>query len=192
MLLSHKEKLLQIARSSICSGLETGKPTHIDIDDLPIELARLQATFVTLMLHHRLRGCIGTLEAYRPLAEDVAVNAFNAAFKDPRFDPLTDTEWTQTKISLSLLNPAEPIEFSSETELIKQIRPGVDGLIIEDGFHRGTFLPSVWQSLPEPNQFLHHLKRKAGLPTDYWSGNLRVSRYTVDYVSEHELFSATE
>jgi AmmeMemoRadiSam system protein A len=120
------------------------------------------------------------LEACRPLAEDVAENARAAAFEDPRFPPLTLPELAKLEIHISILSPSEEMVFSSESDLLRQIRPGVDGLILQEGFRRGTFLPSVWAELPEKELFLTHLKLKAGLPADYWSDTLRVFRYTTD------------
>ncbi|NOX92825.1 MAG: AmmeMemoRadiSam system protein A, partial [Gammaproteobacteria bacterium] len=125
-----------------------------------------------------LRGCIGSLEAHRPLVEDIAHNARAAAFSDPRFSPVTAQELPALEFHLSVLSPAVPLRFESETDLLEQIRPGIDGLVLEDGPHRGTFLPAVWESLPDAAQFLQHLKLKAGLPKDHWSDTLKISRYT--------------
>jgi AmmeMemoRadiSam system protein A len=121
------------------------------------------------------------LEACRPLAEDVAENACAAAFEDPRFEPLTKKEFEKLEIHISVLSPPEELIFSSKENLLSQIRPGTDGLILQDGFRRGTFLPSVWEELPSKELFLAHLKQKAGLPADYWSDTLRVFRYTTEY-----------
>jgi len=176
----HQQRLLDIAKDSIQHGLKTGKPLHINLDELPPELTEKRATFVTLQKHRQLRGCIGMLEATRPLAEDVAQNAFAAAFKDPRFPALSDGEFSELDIHISILTPAEPIAFTSEQDLLSQLQPGIDGLILQDGYRRGTFLPSVWESLPNPEEFLCHLKQKAGLPSDYWSDNIRVYRYRTE------------
>ncbi len=173
--------LLQIARDAIFQELEKpGKETPL-LGNIPDELMEERATFVTIELDGRLRGCIGMLEACRPLAEDVAHNARAAAFKDPRFPPVSSTEFESLEIHISVLSPPEEITFSSETDLLAQIRPGIDGLILQEGFHRGTFLPSVWEELSEKEQFLAHLKLKAGLPNTYWSDTLRVFRYTTEY-----------
>lgn len=174
--------MLNLARESIRYGLEHGRPIHFDLSDLAPALTAERATFVTLLLDGHLRGCIGTLEAHRPLAEDIAANAYAAAFRDPRFPPVTRAEADRLEIHLSLLTPSEPLSFSSEQQLLDQLQPGTDGLILEEGAHRGTFLPSVWESLPEPRQFLRHLKLKAGLPEDYWSDTLTVSRYHCEVV----------
>jgi len=162
--------------------LQTGRPLKINLTDFPAELTERRATFVTLHKHHQLRGCIGMLEAVRPLAEDIAENAFLAAFRDPRFPPLAADEFGELDIHLSILTPAEPVSFTSEQDLITQLQPGIDGLILEEGRRRGTFLPSVWEQLPEPQQFLRHLKQKAGLSPDYWSENIRISRYRTEMI----------
>ncbi len=178
----HQQRLLDLAKSSIQHGLQTGRPLKFNLADFPAELAEHRATFVTLQIHHQLRGCIGMLEAIRPLAEDIAENAFLAAFKDPRFPPLADDEFGKLEIHLSLLTPVEPVSFTSEQDLIKQLQPGIDGLILEEGRRRGTFLPSVWEQLPEPEQFLQHLKLKAGLAPDYWSENIKIYRYRTEMI----------
>ena len=172
--------MLQIARGAIIQTLERPHRKLPLSGKLPDELMQKRATFVTLTIGGRLRGCIGMLEACRPLAEDVAENARAAAFEDPRFPPLTLPELAKLEIHISILSPSEEMVFSSESDLLRQIRPGVDGLILQEGFRRGTFLPSVWAELPEKELFLTHLKLKAGLPADYWSDTLRVFRYTTD------------
>jgi len=144
------------------------------------------ATFVTLTQGGELRGCIGTLIAERPLREDVEANARAAAFRDPRFTPLSRHEYSGVGVEVSLLSPIEPITFESETHLLSQLRPGVDGLLIEHGWQRGTFLPQVWDQLPEPETFLAHLKRKAGLSADFWAHDIKISRYTVSKWRESE------
>ncbi len=174
---AQKQQLLAIARKAIAHGLATGRPLPVKPEDYPTPLQQRRATFVTLHQHGQLRGCIGTLEAVKPLVLDIADNAFAAAFHDPRFPPLAATEWAGLDIHLSLLTPAEPMAFSSEQALLKQLKPGIDGLVLEDGHRRATFLPSVWKQLPEPKQFLRQLKQKAGLPADYWSDSLKVYRY---------------
>ncbi len=177
---SERALLNEIALASIRHGLQTGRPAQVKLDALPHKLKQPGAAFVTLNRNGQLRGCIGSLEAHRPLAEDVAENAFAAAFRDPRFAPLSAPELDGLSLHISVLGQPEPMRFSSEADLVRQLRPGRDGLILEDGHHRGTFLPSVWESLPEPRDFLRHLKQKAGLPPDYWSDSLRVSRYDTE------------
>ncbi len=137
------------------------------------------ASFVTLTLGGDLRGCIGSLEAHRPLLEDVQGNAVAAAFRDPRFAPLGNQEFARVRVEVSELSRAEPLEFESESHALSLLRPHVDGLILEYGRQRGTFLPQVWENLPQPEQFLAQLKRKAGLPADFWHEDIRLSRYGV-------------
>jgi AmmeMemoRadiSam system protein A len=179
---AHQEQVLDLAKSSIQHGLQTGKPLKVDLADFPPELTIKRATFVTLLIQHQLRGCIGVLDAVRPLIEDITENAYCAAFKDPRFPLLENSELNHLKIHLSILTPAEPVLFASEQDLLTQLQPGIDGLILEDGCRRGTFLPSVWGSLPEAEQFLWHLKQKAGLAPGYWSNNIRVYRYRTELI----------
>lgn len=177
---SYKRQLLKLAAASVKYGLDHGKALPINIADYPPDLQQIQASFVTLMIHQQLRGCIGTLEAQRPLIEDVVENAFAAAFRDPRFNPLQEDEYHHLHYHISVLNPPSPMQFTSEADLISQLRPGVDGLILEDLGRRGTFLPSVWESLPKPADFIQHLKTKAGLNPSHWSPSLRIHRYTVE------------
>jgi AmmeMemoRadiSam system protein A len=176
----HRATLLDLARRSIAHGLDRGQPLPLDPTDYPEPLRTRLAAFVTLNLGGELRGCIGHLEAIQALALDVTENAFAAAFRDPRFPPLSRREFPDLSIHISVLSPPEPMTFSSEADLLAQIRPGIDGLILSDGQARGTFLPSVWESLPRASDFLNHLKRKAGLPAGYWSDRIQVARYTTE------------
>ncbi|MCU7796121.1 MAG: AmmeMemoRadiSam system protein A [Candidatus Thiodiazotropha sp. (ex Myrtea spinifera)] len=178
-----RKTLLGVARSAIQHQLEKGVRLQIVASDYAKELQAQRASFVTLNRQSMLRGCIGHLEALKPLVEDVAENAFAAAFNDPRFPPLASHELADLEIHISVLTPSVQLPFASETDLLKQIRPYKDGLILIDGMHRGTFLPSVWEQLPEPKSFLQHLKRKAGLPEDYWSEQLQVFRYETESFS---------
>ena len=175
-----RETLLQVAADSIQHGLDTGHALGIKPADYSPALQQPGASFVTLTILRQLRGCMGMLRATRPLVEDVAENAFAAAFEDPRFPALSQAEYHQLEYHISILNPAEAMEFDSEADLLLQFRPGIDRLILEDRGRRATFLPSVWESLPTAADFLQHLKRKAGLPMDYWSNSLRMQRYTVE------------
>ncbi|GAB6040253.1 AmmeMemoRadiSam system protein A [Endothiovibrio diazotrophicus] len=178
--------MLRLVRDAIAHALTNGRarPFVVDPEDYPEALRAERASFVTLTIGGELRGCIGTLEAHRPLVNDLASNARSAAFSDPRFPPLSPAEFQALEIHVSILQPAEPMCFTSESDLLGQLRPGVDGLILEDHGRRGTFLPSVWEQLPTPEQFLRHLKQKAGLPPDHWSDTLRVSRYTTESFGE--------
>jgi AmmeMemoRadiSam system protein A len=146
----------------------------------------MAATFVTLMRHGRLRGCMGSLQAHRSLLEDVKSNAKAAAFLDPRFEPLTQTEFATTKVEVSVLSAAQPLEFASEEDALAQLRPGIDGVIFEHGDRRSTFLPQVWESIPDPAEFLRQLKLKAGLGAAFWANDVRLQRYTVTKYCEDE------
>jgi hypothetical protein len=175
--------LLGVAANSIRHGLEHGKPKPVIANDHPECLREKRASFVTLKHDGALRGCIGTLVASRTLVEDVAYNAHGAAFADKRFAPVTSGEAPGLAIGVSVLSTPEPLAFSSEQDLIARIRPGIDGLILQAGDRRGTFLPSVWETLPEPREFLRQLKKKAGLAPDYWSEKIRMQRYTTESFS---------
>ncbi|CAA7614669.1 AmmeMemoRadiSam system protein B [Magnetospirillum sp. UT-4] len=165
-------KLLSLARASIESGLAAGRPAPADPT-----LPQPGAVFVTLKRNGQLRGCIGSPTAWRSLGEDVVDNAFKAAFKDPRFPPLRPEEWEGLTLSVSLLTPPVAMAFRDEADLLAQLRPGVDGLIIEDAGRRALFLPSVWEQLPERRQFLAHLKAKAGMAVDHFSATFKASRF---------------
>lgn len=175
-----RSTLLQLARDSISHGLAHDAPLPVNPDDYEVALTEIRACFVTLNLRGELRGCIGHLAAIQPLVVDVAENAFAAAFRDPRFAPLTAAEWPAVSVHISVLSPSQPMRFRDEQDLLAQLQPGEDGLILSDGPYRGTFLPSVWESLPRPEDFFMHLKSKAGLPADYWSDSLQVSRYRTE------------
>lgn len=167
--------LLTLARNAIAAkfGLSPA-----EAGDKP-ELHRPGATFVTLTRDGQLRGCIGSLEARRPLRMDVQENACAAAFRDPRFAPLDPAEFATTRVEVSLLTAPQPMSFTGEADALAQLRPGIDGVILSAGRHRATFLPQVWEQLPTPAVFMAHLKQKAGLPPDYWGADIRVERYQV-------------
>ncbi len=177
-----RRTLLALALRSIKHGLEHGSALTVNPDDYPAPLTEPRATFVTLEKCGGLRGCIGTLEAHRPLVVDVAHNAYAAAFRDPRFPPLEPSELNDLSLHISVLTPASELHFNSEQALLDLLQPGIDGLILETGRKRGTFLPSVWDSLPKPVDFLNQLKRKAGLPLDYWSDEIKVFRYSSEMI----------
>lgn len=172
-------RLLEVARSSIEHGLRHGRPLAVEAERFGAALRAPGASFVTLRRGETLRGCTGSLEPRRPLVVDVAENAFASAFRDPRFEPLALRELFHVRIHLSLLGPTEPLAADSEEALLAALRPGVDGLVIEEGGRRATFLPAVWEQIPDPRDFVAHLRRKAGLPDRGWSPALRVSRYEV-------------
>ena len=167
--------LLPLARSAIASQLGMSQAVEADRP----WLRELGACFITLMHEDKLRGCIGTLRAHRTLADDVTANAVAAAFRDPRFSPLTAEEFGAISVEISVLSALEPMRFADEPEALKQLRAGVDGLVFEYGHHTSTFLPQVWDNLKEPAEFMAHLKYKAGLPPDFWDRDVRLSRYTV-------------
>ena len=184
----HGERLLEIARASIAEalGFEACKPSTGEP-----WLREWRATFVTLKQDDDLRGCVGMLGAQRPLADDVAANARAAAFQDTRFEPLTREELARTDIEVSLLSAPKRLLFEDHRDLIAQLRPGIDGIILEYGSEnagkRATFLPQVWEGLPDPEQFIAHLKQKAGLAMDTRTERCRVMRYTVLKWSEKEM-----
>lgn len=173
-----RARLIAAARAAIGDGVAGREPLPPRLDDHPPVLRAPGATFVTLDHGGTLRGCVGTLEACRPLVVDAAWNAYAAAFRDPRFPALTCAELERIDVCVSILSPPEPLRFRSEEELLEQLRPGVDGLILSEGERQGTFLPAVWTSVTDRRAFLLHLKLKAGLPADYWSDTIKVSRYT--------------
>ncbi len=182
MMVARPERFLlrKIAREAIQYGLKQQSVMPVELHCLPSSVTEKAASFVTLYLSGGLRGCIGSLEAYRALAEDVAANAYAAAFHDHRFEPVTEAVVNELDIHISVLTPAERLACESQSALIKQLRPGTDGLILEDDTHRATFLPAVWEALPNPERFVTELKRKAGLPVDYWSDSLRCFRYQTE------------
>ena len=173
--------LLEVARTTIQHGLRHGQALTVHPEDYPETLRRVRATFVTLEIDGQLRGCIGALTAYQSLVQDVAAHAYAAAFEDPRFPELRPDEFPRLELFISVLSPPEPLWVNSEEELLAQLRPGVDGLILQFHRYRATFLPAVWESLPDPYVFLAQLKHKAGLPLDFWVPELRVERYTTEY-----------
>ncbi|HSQ69864.1 MAG TPA: AmmeMemoRadiSam system protein A [Steroidobacteraceae bacterium] len=174
---SHSQYLLDTATTSITSHL-AGMPSQAPApDQLPAALRREAASFVTLTIEGRLRGCCGTLEARRALALDVWHNARTSAFSDPRFLPLTPQEWDRTDLEISILSELVPLHSGSEAALLGQLEPGRHGLVIEWQGARATFLPSVWEQLPAPMDFLRHLKLKAGWPPDFWVGEISAWSY---------------
>lgn len=157
-------------------------------DSLPTAawLAAPGASFVTLRHKGQLRGCIGSVNVHRSLEQDIKANAYAAAFRDPRFTPLSETEWPETCVEVSVLSPLQALTHTEETDVLQQLRPGIDGLLLEYRSQRGTFLPQVWEQFPEPGLFLQQLKRKTGLADSFWQRTIRVSRYTVTHFTEPE------
>jgi AmmeMemoRadiSam system protein A len=171
--------LLELAQASIEHGVH-GQKLHIKPADYSQNLQRQGASFVTIKVTQELRGCIGSIEAQRMLVVDVVRNAHAAAFSDPRFPPLTAAELNGLDVHISVLSAPQTVACTSEADLIGQLRPGIDGVIIEEGGCRATYLPGVWEVLPDPQEFMRQLKCKAGLPADYWSERIRVKRYRVE------------
>lgn len=171
--------LLPLARAAIARDLDLPAPP---VAESPTDTSWLDvpgASFVTLHRAGRLRGCIGSLEAHRPLRTDVEANARSAAFRDPRFSPLTPPELAEVRIEVSVLSAPVRLPVSAEAEVRAALRPGVDGVVLEHRGRRGTFLPQVWAQLPDPATFLDHLRAKAVLPEGFWDDETVVSTYTV-------------
>ncbi|MGA1529843.1 MAG: AmmeMemoRadiSam system protein A [Kiritimatiellia bacterium] len=179
---SFNQELLAWAREALDYGVRHGHPPSVEPGRFSAEALRSGAVFVTLEKNGRLRGCIGHLEATQSLVDDIAGNAVAAALHDPRFPPVTEDELAQIELSLSVLTPPEPMIINDEDDLVRQLRPGVDGLILEKGSRRATFLPSVWEDLPDPRSFIRQLKLKAGWSPDYWSDSIMCSRYQTVHI----------
>jgi AmmeMemoRadiSam system protein A len=174
--------LLPIARAEISRALNVPRTA----DETAPWLTEHGACFVTLTQFGELRGCIGSLQAHRPLLADVKSNAVSAALRDPRFTPLTVDELDITTVEVSLLSESQEMQVRGEADALAQMRPNIDGIIFEYGRYRSTFLPQVWESLAHPRDFLAMLRRKAGLPDDFWAEGVKLSRYTVAKWSESE------
>ena len=180
-----RSELIERARRSIEAGLASGRLEPAPAARSPF-LAEPRATFVTLNVDHDLRGCCGSIESRFALAEDVWRNAWASAFADPRFPPLTSSEYTSTHIHISVLSPLQALIARDEQDLLAQLRPGRDGLLLQLGAARATFLPAVWESLPEPAEFLAHLKHKAGWRPDFWSPRMEIWRYETESFGESD------
>lgn len=167
--------LIGIAREAIASERDFEPKTWSED-----WLRETGASFVTLKLDDELRGCIGTIDPRRALGDDVAANARAAAYRDPRFPPVSPAERERLEVEVSVLSPRVPMNVASEADALARLRPGIDGVYLEYGHARSTFLPQVWESLPDPVEFLAELKRKAGLPARFWHPDIRLSRYTVE------------
>lgn len=179
------QSLLQLARSSIGEYVSRHCRWQVSAVGADPRLLEPQACFVTLYLQGGLRGCIGSLVPSEPLQDNVVHNAWSAAFADPRFSPLTAQEFPEIHIDVSVLGLPTALAIDGEASLIETLRPGIDGLILhtpQGG--RATFLPSVWEQLPDPVDFVQHLKRKAGLPPDYWHPAISAERYEVQCFKE--------
>ncbi len=177
-----RRTLVQLAHASIESGLRSRK-LRVDPGEYSASLQRPGASFVTIRVLEELRGCIGSIEPRRVLVVDVVKNAHAAAFNDPRFSALTSKELGDLSVHISVLSEPQELWFTSEDDLIRQLRPGIDGVILEEGSCRATYLPAVWKALPDTREFLRQLKLKAGLPADYWSERIQIRRYTTESFS---------
>ena len=174
---TQQQVLLSLARRSIEHGSRHQQPLAVNLNLYDPPLQQVGCCFVSLHKLGQLRGCIGALSPYQPLARDVARHAYAAAFKDHRFNPVNAEEIPLLHIEISVLTPQTQIKCDSETALLQQLQEGLDGVTLEDKHYRSTFLPAVWEKLPDKVEFLRQLKQKAGMPADYWSSSLRVFRY---------------
>ena len=177
LLHTHGALMLRLVKRSITHTLDRGGALQVDLTTLPPELGETGACFVTLKKQGHLRGCIGSPEAWRPLGTDLCANAERAAFHDPRFAPVKPTEVDALDIHISVLSPKHPFPVTSNADMVAKLTPGVDGLIIRDQGHGALFLPAVWDQLPDPAQFVAHLKHKAGLNPDHWSDTFQAWRF---------------
>ena len=187
LLADHGNTLVHLAAASIDYGLERGRPPIVDLNQSAPILRENGASFVTLKRDGKLRGCIGSSAASKPLVRDVSEHAYAAAFQDPRFPPLQASERDGLSLSVSVLSAPSPMTFSDENDLLTALKPHVDGLIIADGGRRALFLPSVWEQLPQPQVFLSHLKQKAGLSAGHWSDGLKAWRFIAEEASSNQL-----
>ncbi len=180
-----KQILLRLAREAMESAVKAEALPPLDKQALPSPLREEGASFVTLTIHGELRGCIGALEAYQPLADDVREHAVAASLRDPRFPPVGESELSRIRLEVSRLTAPTPLEYSSGDDLLKKLRPHVDGVILKDGFRRATFLPQVWEKIPDPAEFLDHLCQKMGARPGLWrDAKLVVQTYQVEEFRE--------
>ena len=187
LLPEEKKLLLQIARQSIVSASQNEPLPEVDISDFSKRLQSNGASFVTLTIKGELRGCIGAIEAYQALILDVIEHAAAAAMDDYRFPQVRPAEVPRLEIEISVLTPAKQLNYSQPEELLSLIRPGKDGVILRDGIARATFLPQVWEKLPDTDEFLTHLCLKMGSSPDLWKRKvLNVQTYQVEEFSEKE------
>lgn len=174
--------MLNTAYQSLKHGLGYNQPLIIDPRNYDDELQKIRACFVTLEINNLLRGCIGSLIAHEPLINSVANNAYNAGFSDHRFRPISDAELANIEIHISVLTDPQTLEVSSEQDLFNKLKVGIDGLILKDGPYQSTFLPSVWQSLKTPQEFVQQLKLKAGLRQEHWSDSMQFLIYQTQLI----------
>ncbi|MDG9670375.1 AmmeMemoRadiSam system protein A [Hahella sp. CR1] len=177
-----KKRLYEVASLSIEQGLISGERRIFDLSGYSDTLCQPAATFVTVLKQGELRGCIGVLEAVRPLVQDVSHNAFSAAFEDPRFTALKPDEWPLCALHISVLTQPQLLPVTSEQDLAGKLKVGEDGLILSWRGRRATFLPSVWEQLPNPEDFIGQLKRKAGLDREFWDKDMKAEIYQTTYI----------
>ncbi|HEY5729088.1 MAG TPA: AmmeMemoRadiSam system protein A [Anaerolineales bacterium] len=185
--LTRKEQqiLLRMAREAMEHAVRGEKPPPLDPSTLAPALREEGATFVTLTISGQLRGCIGTLDAYQPLAADVREHAIAAALEDPRFPPVSEDELSRIQVEVSRLTRPAPLEYKDADDLVSRLRPHVDGVILKDGFRKATFLPQVWEKIPDPTKFLDNLCYKMGASDNLWrKKHLEVLVYQVDEFHE--------
>lgn len=180
-----RQFLLRLARESMEHAVRGQKLPPLDRSALTPRLLEHGASFVTLTIRGQLRGCIGALEAYQPLADDVREHAIAAAQQDPRFPPVDEAELRQIHVEVSRLTAPVPLEYSSAADLLAKLNPRVDGVILKDGYRRATFLPQVWEQIPDPEDFLSQLCAKMGAPRNAWRNTkLQVHVYRVEEFHE--------
>lgn len=180
-----RQRLLELARASLSHGLLYDRPSPVALQNWPAHLCEPAATFVTLRRANELLGCIGSLEAYCPLVRDIAENAYAAGARDPRFSPLQPAGLAEVGLEISVLTPRQALRVTSERELLAQVQPGVDGLILEWQGRWSTFLPTVWRQFPQPSEFLGQLRLKAGLKPGFWARGMIFYRYqTISFQEE--------
>ena len=179
--------LIRLARQSVMEGVVGNEPARPEGEAIPAGLEKPRACFVTLKIDGRLRGCIGNLEANSSLVDAVLRNSYLAALRDPRFDPVSEAELEQLSYEISVLTPMVPLPVESEQDLLNKLRPAVDGLVFEAEGKRATFLPSVWEQLPDAGVFLSHLRQKAGLAGNYWGDSVRCWTYQAIKIGEQDV-----
>jgi uncharacterized protein len=181
-----KQTLLRIAREALDYGVRGKKLPALEPASLTPHLREHGASFVTLTIGGELRGCIGALEAYQPLVDDVREHAVAAALGDPRFHPVVETELGKIKLEVSCLTAPHPLEYSSSADLLTKLHPHVDGVILKSDFRRATFLPQVWEKIPDPEDFLDHLCAKMGAKSNLWR-NTKLQVYVYQVEEFHEM-----
>jgi uncharacterized protein len=183
--LEEQKMLLRLAREAMERGVRGEALLPLALSELPYPLREEGSSFVTLMVHGQLRGCIGSLEAYQPLAEDVREHAVAAALRDPRFPPVSEDELSRVQVEVSRLTRPVPLQYTDADDLLARLRPHVDGVIVRDGIHRATFLPQVWEKILDPASFLDNLCYKMGARPDLWRAqHLEVLTYQVEEFHE--------